>query len=79
MAVVQVEVTKHATSAGTDTIGLGRWNYIDAVDGDKKTANHVENIDWYSVCSMVTMLYHEKCQNMPPPLLKQFILKHIES
>ena len=36
MTVVKGEIAKHATSIGADPTGLGKWNYIDIVNGAKK-------------------------------------------
>ena len=36
MLAVKGEVAKYATSTGADPTGLGRWNYIDVVNREKK-------------------------------------------
>ena len=36
MLAIRGQVSKHATGTGSDPTGLGRWNYIDLTNGDKK-------------------------------------------
>ena len=36
MTIVKGDIAKHTTSTGAESIGLGRWYYIDIVNGTKQ-------------------------------------------